>query len=102
MSGGPFKFATIPAALSPDVRNAATIARELGFDGLLLDAYSNSLNVPDLSATGRRELRHVLATQNQQLAGLRASVGPKGLGRGADPDRLLAQIDRAIEGAKSL
>jgi len=102
MAESQFKFGTVSAALSNDVRDAARVARELGFDGLLLDAYSTSLTVPELSATGRRELRHVLATQNQQLAGLRASVGPKGLGRGADPDRVLSQIDRAMEAAKGL
>jgi hypothetical protein len=84
------------------LREAARIARELGFEGLLLDAYSSSLNVPELSATGRRELRHVLATQNQQLVGLRASAGPKGLGRGGDPDRVIAHVDRAMEAAKGL
>jgi len=44
----------------------------------------------------------VLASQNLALIGLNGDVGPKGLGPGADVDRLISQIDRALEAAAGL
>lgn len=92
----------VAAALSPDPREAPLLARQLGFAGLLFDAYAPALQLPDLSATGRREFRHTISGQNQGLIGLRGSLGPKGLGHGADVDRVISQVDRAMECARSL
>jgi sugar phosphate isomerase/epimerase len=44
----------------------------------------------------------VLAAENRQLIGLRADLGPKGFGPGADVDRLLSRLDKAIEAAAGL
>jgi sugar phosphate isomerase/epimerase len=89
-------------ALSDDPREAVRLAREYHFEGLLFDAFSPMLNIPDLSATGRREFRHVLAGHNRQLVGLRAQTGKAGLGRDADIDRLLHQFERTMESAAGL
>jgi sugar phosphate isomerase/epimerase len=97
-----FSFAVVASALSSDPRDAPRLAREAGFAGLLFDAYSPALTVPDLSASGRREFRHVLSSQDQRLVGLRFDFGPKGLGPGADVDRAVARLDRVMEAAAGL
>jgi sugar phosphate isomerase/epimerase len=96
------RLSIVASTVSSDPRVAPSRARELGFSGLLFDAYSSSLNIPDLSASGRREFRHVLSAQDQQLVGLRWDTGPKGLGPGADVDRVLARLDRVMEAAAGL
>src|SRR6267154_2802002 len=96
------KYAVVAAALTTDPREAPTIARKLGFEGLLFDAFSAELDVPDLSVTGRREFRHVLSAQDRQLVGLRVDLGAKGFGPGADVDRLLAQFDDVLQSAVGL
>ena len=96
------RFAIVATALSTDPRQAAQRARALGFHGLQIDAVGPSLDVTQLSQTGRRELRHVLSSNDQQLVGLRAAVGPKGFGVGADIDRILARMQQIMESAKGL
>jgi sugar phosphate isomerase/epimerase len=78
------------------------VSRALGFAGLLFDAYTPSLSLPDLSATGRREFLQVLSGGDQRLVGLQGDLGPRGFGPGADVDRLIARIDRAMEAAAGL
>ncbi|MEO6437485.1 MAG: TIM barrel protein [Tepidisphaeraceae bacterium] len=92
----------VSAALAGDVREATRFARSLGFAGVQLDAFSTTLDITELSQTGRRELRHVISSADQQLIGLRVDVGPKGLGPGADIDRLLSRFDKVMEAAKGL
>jgi sugar phosphate isomerase/epimerase len=96
------KLSVVAAALSPDPRLAPTRARELGFSGLLFDAWSSALNIPDLSASGRREFRHVLSAQDRQLVGLRWDAGAKGLSVGADVDQVISRLDRVMEAAAGL
>ncbi len=92
-------LAVLAAALSADPRQIPALARQAGFGGLLFDAFSGELNIPDLSSTGVREFRHLLASQNQQLVGLRVDLSPSGFGPGADVDRALSQLDRVMETA---
>jgi sugar phosphate isomerase/epimerase len=96
------KLAVVAAALSNDARQAPRVARTLGFDGLLFDAYGPVLSLPDLSQSGRREFRHVLAAESRGLVGLRADLGPKGLTIGVDVDRVLSLLTRAMEAAAGL
>jgi sugar phosphate isomerase/epimerase len=96
------RIAVIASALSSDARAAATTARSMGFGGMLFDAYSLNLSIPELSQTGRREFRHVLASQDLQIVALRADLGAKGFGPGADVDRLIQKLDRAMETAAGL
>jgi sugar phosphate isomerase/epimerase len=97
-----FKLAVVASALDPDPRQASRLAREMAFAGLQFDAYGSALRIPDLSATGRREFLHLLSNQSQQLVGLRADADAKGFGPGADVDRLVQGLDRAMEAAKAL
>jgi sugar phosphate isomerase/epimerase len=92
----------VAAALSQDPRSAPRLSRAAGFSGLQFDAYSSNFNIPELSATGRREFRQVLSSQDQQLIGLRWDAGPKGLRPGADVDRALSTLERAMEAAAGL
>lgn len=92
----------VAGTLSGDPREAPQLSREMGFAGMQFDAYGPSLRIPDLSGTGRREFRQLLSGQNQQLVGLRVDLGSKGFGPGADVDRLLHGLDRALEAAVGL
>src|SRR5262245_51884446 len=96
------RLSVVAAALTNDPRGAARLSRQLGFRGLLFDAYSNALNIPDLSASGRREFRNILASHDQQLVGLRADLHSKGLSAGTDVDRHIQHLDRAMEAAAAL
>ena len=97
-----FPLAVVAAAVSQDPRLAPARSRDAGFAGLLFDAYSPSLNVPDLSDSGRREFRHLLSAQDQRLVGLRWDAGPKGIGPGADVDQVIERLDRVMEAAAGL
>src|SRR5438270_13637835 len=102
MSSEKHNYAVVTAALTTDPRQAPGLARKAGFTGLLFDAFSEPLDVPGLSSTGRREFRHVLSSQDRQLVGLRVDLGAKGFGPGADIDRLLAQFEKVLESAAAL
>src|SRR3712207_6273707 len=97
-----FQFGVVAAALTDDVRESGRAARVAGFDGVLFEAVSPALDVPALSATGRREFRRTLSSQDRALVGLRADLGKRGLAPGADVDQVLARMDRVMEAAKGL
>ena len=96
------QLSVVASTFSTDAREAARAARAAGFTGLQFDAFAPALDLTALSQTGRREFRYVLSSNDQQLAGLRVDVGPKGFGRGADIDRLLGQFDKVMDAAKGL
>jgi sugar phosphate isomerase/epimerase len=96
------KIGIVAAALSPDPREAATRARPLGVAGIEFEAFASHVSLPELSQSGRREFRHVLSGQDLELIGLRADLGNKGLGPGADIDRAIARIEKAMEAAAGL
>src|SRR4029434_932063 len=96
------RLSVVASALTNDPRDAARLSRQFGFRGLLFDAYSNALNIPELSASGRREFRNLLANHDQQLVGLRCDLASKGLSVGTDVDRQIEQLDRAMEAAAAL
>jgi hypothetical protein len=96
------QLAVAASALTDDPRLAAGLSHGLGFQGLLFDAFSASFNIPDLTGSGRREFSRLLSSQNQQLVGLRGELGPRGLGPGADVDRILSKFDQLLEAAAGL
>jgi len=102
MSTDRFMIAVVAGALGDDARDAVRTARRAGFGGILFDAYALGVSIPDLSLTGRREFRHMLAAQDQQLVGLRVDIGAKGISAGADADRVVARVDRVMEAAAGL
>jgi sugar phosphate isomerase/epimerase len=92
----------IAAAIDADVRIAALRAREAGFEGLAFDAFAPGIDLTQLSASGRREFRNVLAAQNLDLISLNLELDPAGFALGADVDRSLARIRLAMEAAAGL
>jgi hypothetical protein len=92
----------VASALSADPRLSPRMAREAGFAGVLFDVWSGSLRIPELSTSGRRDFRHTLSSQEQQLVGLQLDLGPRGLMPGADVDREIARIDQAMESTTGL
>jgi len=102
MLSASLRLGIVAAALSDDPRAVPRLARVAGFDGVLYDAYSTTLSLPDLSITGRREFRRLLSAEGRDLVGLRADAGPKGFAPGADVDRVLSRLERAMEAAAGL
>jgi sugar phosphate isomerase/epimerase len=96
------RIAVLASALSDDPRDAARRARDAGFAGLLFDAQARALDLTELSDTGRREFRHMLASQQQALVGLRYDLDPKGLSAGADVDRILSRLDEILRAARDV
>jgi sugar phosphate isomerase/epimerase len=96
------KFSVMASALTDDLRDAPRRSRSAGFEGLVFDAYSSRSNLAELSASGRRDFRHLLAAQSQQLAALAIDIGPKGIALGADVDRVIARLDTAMDTAVGL
>jgi sugar phosphate isomerase/epimerase len=96
------KTAVVASVFNDEPREAARAARLIGFSGLIFDAYGPRLALPELSRTGRREFRHILSSHDQQLVGLRFDLGPKGLGPGADVDRILSRLDAMMESSKEM
>jgi sugar phosphate isomerase/epimerase len=96
------KIGVIAASLSSDAREAVRLSREMGFEGVQFDAVSSLIDLTTLSASGRREFRNILSSQDQQLVGLRAGIGREGFGLGADVDRAIARIEAAMEAAAGL
>jgi sugar phosphate isomerase/epimerase len=99
MPSQPLRYSVTATALSTDPREAPTLARQLGFAGVLFEAFSPSLDITTLSSTGRREFRHLIASTGMELVGVRADLGPKGLWPGADVDRILSKLDQVFESA---
>ena len=96
------KFSVMASALSDDLRNAPRLARSAGFAGLVFDANSPRLNLAELSGSGKRDFRHLLSAQDQQLAALSVDIGPKGIDLGADVDRVIARLDTSMDAAIAL
>jgi sugar phosphate isomerase/epimerase len=96
------QIGVVAPALSNDPREAVRLSRQLGFNGLQFDGRSSSVDLTQLSGSGRREFRRMLAGLDQQLIGLRADAGKSGFGPSADVDRAISAIDSIMEAATGL
>jgi len=96
------RIGIVAAALSQDPRVAVMRSRRMGFEGLVFDAYSPQLSLPELSQSGRREFKQVISGQDQQLIALRADLEGKGFSPSTDIERMLARVDRAMEAAAGM
>jgi len=90
-----FLFSVLAHSLSTDIRQAASQSRTLGFDAIEFPV----AHMPgELSSTGFRELRHLIAAQRLELQALHLTLP----GKGFMPDtavrgRTSVDIDRALD-----
>src|SRR5258708_28829720 len=98
----PRKLSVVAAALGDDIRSVVRLARIAGFAGVQLDVYIGSLDLTTLSQSGQRELTAVIRSSDQELSGIRADLGAKGLSRGADIDSTLDHVEKILEAAAGL
>jgi sugar phosphate isomerase/epimerase len=98
----PTQLAVVASTFSTDARSAVTAARSAGFRAIQFEAITPQLDLTQLSQTGRREFRQILASNELALASLRSDFGPKGLTAGIDIDRLLARTQKILEAAKAI
>src|SRR5258706_13011678 len=96
------KFSVMASALTDDLRNVPRLARSAGFEGVVFDANSPRLNLAELSGSGKRDFRHLISAQDQQLAALSVDIGAKGIDLGADVDRVIARLDTSMDTAIAL
>ncbi|QOV90528.1 sugar phosphate isomerase/epimerase family protein [Humisphaera borealis] len=102
MSASTRTLSVVATAIANDLRLAPKVARQLGFTGLQLPLVFGSVDLTQLSGTGLRDVRQLLATHEQQLVAISADLGPKGFGPGADVDRLLKRLADAMQVARGL
>jgi sugar phosphate isomerase/epimerase len=103
MDGPRRNISVMASALSDDdARGAMSSARAMGFGGIVFDAHSRMIDLPALSSTGRRELAHLLRSNAQELTAIRADIGPRGFGPGADIDRLISGMAEVLQVARDL
>ena len=95
------RIAIVADALSTDPRSAAASSNQLGFAGLQFEAFG-TFKLTELSQTGLRDFRHMLANHNQAFVGSRIDFGNTGLMPGADVDRILHQLEKVFLANKGL
>lgn len=96
------KISVVASALGNDPREVPRMARLLGIDGILLDEIQGGLDVAALTASGRRELRHLLAGQGRVLTGVQSALSPKGFMPGGDVDQELSRIGKLLEACAAM
>jgi sugar phosphate isomerase/epimerase len=102
MLNTPYPLAIVAEALDFDPRLAAFAARKLGYDGMLFRARLRTLDLTELSGTGRREFLGVLRASNLSLTGLQFDLDDKGIGPSADLDQVLHRVNQLLETAAGL
>lgn len=95
-------LSVVATSVATDLRSAPKAARQLGFAGLQLPMSFGGVDLADLSGSGLRDVRQLLASHEQQLVAISADLGPKGFSPGADIDRVLKRLGSAMESARAL
>lgn len=96
MNAHGMKVSVRAAALGNDLRNLASVAQRWMFNGLQLDMKVGELELAELSATGQREVRHVLARHDLELASVRLELPHEGVA-GSDAGKVLWSVERALK-----
>ncbi len=96
------KIAVTATALSDEIRVCPRLAQAAGFSGLLFDTAASGGQLLDLSSTGQREVRHLLASHNQALVGLSMKLPDKGFRPTADIEQAIDRVDRAMNALRGL
>jgi sugar phosphate isomerase/epimerase len=90
------------ASLGEDLRQVAPLARTCGYRGLQLDMRLGTLNVSELSASGQREVRTIVARHELELVSLRVQLGAESLVSSAGLDRVIWLLQKAVNAAVGL
>jgi len=93
------QLSVVASALGSEVPAIAQSARQAGIRGLQFDAVSSTLDLTQLSMSGRREFLRFLSQQERQFVGLRLSAGDRGVGKGADVDHVVDRLSKAMAAA---
>jgi len=96
------RISVVATAVAKDLRAAPKAARLLGFAGLQLPLSFAGVDLSQLSGTGIRDVRHLLSAQEQEPVAISVDLGPKGMGPGADIDRVLKRLTDAMQAAHAL
>jgi sugar phosphate isomerase/epimerase len=89
-------------AVSGELRASLPRVAKLGVHGVTLVSTSPRLDLPSLSASGRRELRHLIARQGLRLAAARHALPKRGLRPGVDLDAVLSGFRDALAAARDV
>jgi sugar phosphate isomerase/epimerase len=92
----------VASALGDDLRQIPLACRQIGYDGVLLDCLVGPVNLLDLSGSAQREIRHLFAREERQIAGLQMELSGRGFEIHTDADRQLDQIERVLKAARDL
>lgn len=98
----PDRLAVFAPAVAADLRSAPLAVRQLGYAGVQLPLVWGTLDLAKLASTGWREVRHILAGQDQQLVSISVDLGARGFGPGADVDHVLSRLDGAMRAVRGL
>lgn len=88
--------------LSADFREAIALSRSLKLSGLEWPARSASPDLTQLSASGQREVRHLVQSNGLSFVSLRVDLGQKGLSPKTDIDYRIDHLDAAAKAAVGL
>lgn len=92
------RIAVRAASLGDDLRILAPIAQRWGFSGLQLELKLGDLDLAELSATGQREVKGIVARHELELASVRVAFAHDGLAQG-DVGKILWLAERAMKAA---
>jgi sugar phosphate isomerase/epimerase len=95
-------LAVFAPAVAADLKAAPRASRTMGFGGLQLPLTWGGVDLSKLGGTGQRDVRQLLSAHEQQLVAISVDLGNKGVGPGADVDRLLARLTDALQAARGL
>ncbi len=89
-------------SLGDDVRQIAPLGQRMGYGALQLDLRIGSVSLLELTASGQREFRSLLAQYDLALESLRMQLPADGLAATELHDRALWAISKAIDAAAGL
>lgn len=88
--------------LGEDIRATLPLAKAAGYRGVQLDVVTGGLSLNELDGSGRREVRHLVSSNDLEVESVRAQVPAGALATPADHDRLLWMMRKAIEATSGI
>jgi sugar phosphate isomerase/epimerase len=101
MADSPFSLALNVDPLGGDARAAFEIAAGQGYRGITFGTGHAQLNPTELSGTGQRQLRQILASKSLTIGSIRAAGPRGGLSSAESVDQTVAQARQASDLARA-